>query len=117
MLPSNILDFVKILREMGKVVAIGLMAQINILVLRQLASAVGDGAVTHYWNANRLIDLSQGMIAVAIGSALLPNLSESVADKDWLTFKGDLSRAIRLAGFVLVPVALCLAYLRYPLLP
>lgn len=106
--------FRRILREMGKVVAIGLMAQINILVLRQLASSVGDGAVTHYWNANRLIDLSQGMIAVAIGSALLPNLSESVADKDWATFRSDLSRAIRLAGFVLIPVAFCLGVFAIP---
>ena len=104
-----------IVREMLKVVAIGLMAQINILVLRQLAASVGDGAVTHYWNANRLVDLSQGMIAVAVGSALLPNLSESVAGKDWTMFREDLARAIRLAAFFLVPVACCLATFGVPL--
>lgn len=107
--------FQKIVREITKVIAIGVMAQINIMVLRQLASSVGDGAVTHYWNANRLVDLSQGMIAVAIGSALLPSLAEAVAGKDWKTFSGDLSRAIRLAAFVLVPVAFCLVTFATPL--
>ena len=89
-----------IVREMMKVIAIGVMAQINIIVCRQLAVAEGTGALTHYWNATRLVDLSQGVIAVAIGSALLPNITESVAGKDWTTFRDDLSRAMRLAAFV-----------------
>jgi putative peptidoglycan lipid II flippase len=107
--------FRRLVRELLKVVAIGLMAQINILLLRQLATSVGDGAVTHYWNANRLVDLSQGMIAVAIGSALLPNLAEAVAEKDWPNFRQDLARAIALAAFVLIPVAACLTTFGLPL--
>ena len=104
-----------IVREMTKVIAIGVMAQINIIVCRQLAVAEGTGALTHYWNATRLVDLSQGIIAVAIGSALLPNITESVAGKDWSTFREDLSRAMRLAAFVLVPVAMCLTVFGTPL--
>jgi putative peptidoglycan lipid II flippase len=91
--------------EMGKVILIGVFAQINVLVLRQYAIWAGEGALTHYWNATRLIDLAQGMIAVGIGSALLPNITGSVADKNWDQFREDLTGAIRLAGFLLIPAA------------
>ena len=107
--------FRAIARELLKVIAIGVLAQINILVLRQLATSVGDGAVTQYWNANRLVDLSQGIIAVAVGSALLPNISQSVSDKNWDVFQRDLGGAVKLAGFFLVPVALGILVFATPL--
>ncbi len=97
--------FKAILKELGKVVLIGIFAQINILILRQLAATLQDGAVTHYWNANRLVDLFQGIVAVAIGSALLPNVSQAVAEKDWDQFREDLVGALRLAAFLLFPAA------------
>ncbi|MBT3219549.1 MAG: murein biosynthesis integral membrane protein MurJ, partial [Proteobacteria bacterium] len=104
-----------LMKELGKAVAIGIFAQLNILVLRQLAAAVGDGAITWYWNANRLVDLSQGMIAVAIGSALLPNISQSVADADWERVRTDLVGALRLASFLLIPVVASLVVFALPL--
>jgi putative peptidoglycan lipid II flippase len=94
-----------ILRELGKVILIGIFAQINILILRQLAAALQDGAVTHYYVANRLVDLFQGVVAVAIGSALLPNVSQAVAQEQWAQFRSDLVGAIRLAAFLLLPAA------------
>lgn len=103
-----------VLRELGKVVVIGLMAQVNILVLRQLAASQGTGAITWYWNANRIVDLAQGMIAVAIGSALLPTLSQAVASADWDRVRADITRALRLAGFLLVPAAAILLAFSQP---
>lgn len=102
-------------REMSKVLVIGIFAQLNILVLRQLAAMLGDGAITRYWYANRLIDLSQGMIAVAIGSALLPTISRAAAAMDFKQFEKDLVQALRLAGFILIPVATCLVPFALPL--
>jgi len=102
-------------REMSKVLVIGIFAQLNILVLRQLAAMLGDGAITRYWYANRLVDLSQGMIAVAIGSALLPNISQAAASLDFKQFREDLHQALRLAGFILIPVAACLIPFAVPL--
>jgi putative peptidoglycan lipid II flippase len=102
-------------REMSKVFVIGIFAQLNILVLRQLAAMLGDGAITRYWYANRLVDLSQGMIAVAIGSALLPNISQAAAALDFKQFRADLHQALRLAGFILIPVAVCLVPYAIPL--
>ena len=97
--------FRRLCREMGLVIGIGIFAQVNILVLRQLAAAHGTGAVTWYWNATRLIDLAQGVIAIAIGSAMLPDVSRAVAEKDWTAFRQDVARALRLAAFLLLPVA------------
>ncbi len=94
-----------VLWEMGKVVAIGIFAQINIIVLRQLATSLPEGAVTHYHNGTRIVDLAQGIVAVGIGSALLPNLATSVASKSWDQFRQDLAGALRLAAFLLLPIA------------
>lgn len=105
----------RVVLELGKVVAIGLFAQVNLIVLRQLAALLGDGAITRYWYANRLVDLSQGVIAVAIGSAILPDLARSVAAADWSSFRADLTRALRLAAFLLVPVAAVLGVFAEPL--
>ena len=94
-----------VLRELSKVVAIGLFAQINIIVLRQIATSLEDGSVTQYQNGVRIVDLAQGTVAVAIGSALLPNLASSVASESWDQFRRELIGALRLALFLLVPVA------------
>ncbi len=107
--------FRAVMRELSKVIAIGVFAQVNILVLRQLAALLEDGSVTRYWYANRLVDLSQGIIAVAIGSALLPGVTRAVVDADWQTFRVELVRAIRLAGFLLLPVAAVLLAFAEPI--
>ena len=79
--------FRKALGEMGKVVTIGVFAQLNIIVLRNIASELPSGSVTHYWYANRVVDLAQGVIAVAVGSALLPAISRAAKSDDWHAFE------------------------------
>lgn len=91
--------------EMSKVIAIGLFAQLNLLVLQQLATSLPPGSLTIYRNSTQLTDLAQGIVAVAIGSALLPNISVSVSTGSWDQFRAELGRAIRLASFLLVPAA------------
>ncbi len=97
--------FRHLLREMGKVAAIGLMAQVNVIVLRNLASQLVTGSVTWYWNATRLVDFSQGIIAVGVGSAMLPAISAAVAAEDWERFQGAFGSAVRLACALLFPAA------------
>jgi len=107
--------FKSLLKEMGKVLLIGLLAQVNIIVLRQLASLLGDGAVTRYWYANRLVDLAQGIVAVGISSALLPSASASVAEGDEEGMKHGLSYSFRLASFLLLPAATIIAVFAEPI--
>ncbi len=107
--------FRAVVRELLKVVGIGIFAQLNIIVLRTLASWLPDGAVTHYTIATRLIDFTQGIVAVALGSALLPALSSTLAEGRWDAFRADLVRALRLAAFLLFPAAVGVAVYAVPL--
>jgi putative peptidoglycan lipid II flippase len=91
--------------EMSKVLLIGVFAQINLVVLQQLATSLPAGSLTIYRNSTQLTDLAQGIVAVAIGSALLPNISVSVSTRSWDQFRDELTRALRLAAFLLIPAA------------
>ena len=97
--------FMRVLGEMGKVAIIGVMAQVNTLVLRYIASHLQEGAVTWYWNATRLVDFAQGIIAVGVGSALLPAISAAAAEGDGERFRSAFTGAARLAGVLLIPAA------------
>ncbi len=106
--------FRRLAGEMGKVVAIGLFAQVNIIVLRSLASWLPPGSVTHYWYATRMVDLAQGAVAVGVSSAALPLLADQVARADWSEFRDTFARSVRLIAVVLVPVAALLVVLGLP---
>ncbi|MCK5059357.1 MAG: murein biosynthesis integral membrane protein MurJ [Candidatus Aminicenantes bacterium] len=91
------------LGEMGKVILIGIFAQLNVVVLRQLASFLPAGSVTHYWNANRIMDLTHGIIAIGMGSALMPVVTRSVFEKDWHKVRDQLEYSIKMVAFFLFP--------------
>lgn len=101
--------------ELSKVIAIGIFAQINIVVLRQIATSLETGAVTWYTYSTRLIDLAQGIVAVGIGSALLPGVSRSVANQAWEELRDDVVGAIRLAAFLIFPAGAVLVSFAVPL--
>jgi len=100
--------------RMGEVVVIGIFAQLNILVLRLLASLLETGSVTHYHYATRVVDLAQGVIAVGVGSAALPELATAIAGKDFEDFRSKLHQALRLAAVLLIPSAAFTAVLALP---
>ncbi len=106
--------FQHMLSEMGKVMVIGLTAQINIIVLRRVASFLQTGAPTWYWNASRMVDFAQGIIAVGVGSALLPLVSKAVAREDWDGFQHAFVGSARLVAGLLLPAAVFIAVLAMP---
>ena len=106
--------FKDLLGEMGKVALIGIAAKINIIVLRYLASSLEEGAMTQYWNATRLVDFAQGIIAVGIASVLLPKIVEAVEQKDGDAFRENFAGASRLAGALLIPFAAFLVFFAEP---
>jgi putative peptidoglycan lipid II flippase len=107
--------FRSVMTEMGKVAVIGIMAQANIIVLRYIASHLTEGAVTWYWNATRLVDFAQGIIAVGIGSAMLPAISRAVAAHDGPGFQKAFSGATILAASLLIPAAAFVGILATPI--
>lgn len=107
--------FQRVLREMGKVVGIGIFAQFNVIVLRSLGAMVGDGAITHYWYANRIVDLAQGVISVSIASVALPPLAAAAANQDWTKLQETLDDALQTTAFLLIPAAAVVASLTLPI--
>jgi putative peptidoglycan lipid II flippase len=107
--------FHRLAREMGKVVMIGLVAQVNVVLLRLLASLLVEGSVTQYWYAARVVDLSQGAIAVGVGTALLPVISRDAALRQWDEFREHFGEAVRLVGLVMLPAAGLLLALAPPI--
>jgi putative peptidoglycan lipid II flippase len=89
--------------------------QINLLIDSIFASMI-TGAVSYLYYADRINQLPLAMIGIAIGIALLPNLSRRIKD-------GDFQSAIKLqntaleAGLILVmPATLALTVLSYPII-
>ena len=106
--------FVAMARELGKVTIIGIMAQINIIVIGRVASFLQEGSLTWYWYGVRIVDVAQGIIAVGVGSAMLPALSKAVAGTDWVGFERAFVDSVRLAAAVLLPAAAFLLVLATP---
>lgn len=51
-------------------------AQIMTIVNQKFAAGLSEGAMTHVYYVNRLLELPQSLIAISIGTALLPTLSQ-----------------------------------------
>ncbi len=89
--------------------------QLNIIVLRQLASTLPDGSVGYYYIADRLMQLALGTFAVAVATASLPTMSAHRArGQDGGLLRTWLS-ACRLTHFVTVPAACALVVFAVPI--
>src|SRR5210317_1119301 len=58
------------------------IVQLNIFILMLFASLVGEGAISHIYYADRIIDLPFALIAVAMTFTLLPYLSKNILDEE-----------------------------------
>ena len=58
------------------------IVQLNIFISMIFASMVGEGAISHIYYADRIIDLPFALVAVAMSITLLPYLSKNVLDED-----------------------------------
>ena len=76
-------EIIRLLKLLGPTVFGAGVYQINIVVLRNLASFLPEGQVTHYYNSSRLTELALGVFLFGIVSAALPELSRHTALKDW----------------------------------
>ncbi|UWQ14923.1 murein biosynthesis integral membrane protein MurJ [Aliiroseovarius sp. M344] len=85
----------------------GGVTQINLLVGRQVASFF-DGAVAWLYYADRLYQLPLGVVGIAIGVVLLPELSRNLRSGENLAGRAALSRAGELALALTFPAAVAL---------
>lgn len=93
--------------------ATGVM-QIN-LVVGQLVASRFEGAVSWLFAADRLYQLPLGIVGIAVGIVLLPDLSRKLEAGDAAGAKSALSRAAEFAMLLTIPSAVALCIIALPL--
>ena len=89
--------------------------QVNALVGGILASLLATGSISWLYYADRLMELPVGLVAVALGTVLLPNLSRLHADADAAGFSATLDWGLRMGLLLGVPASTALFVLAAPL--
>lgn len=92
----------------------GGVVQINLLIGRQVASFF-EGAVAWLNYADRLYQLPLGVVAVAVGVVLLPELSRRLGAGDEIGGQDAFNRASELSLSLTIPAAVALMVIPYPL--
>lgn len=108
----------EILRLLGPRMVGSAVYQASVLVDTALASlsfVVGEGAVAALYYANRLVQLPLALFGTASSQASLPALAEQAAHQDWAAFQSTVVSVMRAVSFVLVPSAVGLMVLAFPI--
>jgi putative peptidoglycan lipid II flippase len=92
----------------------GGVVQINMLVGRQVASYT-PGAVSWLVYADRLYQLPLGVVGIAIGTVLLPDLSRRLRAKDAVGGRDSLNRGAEFALALTLPATVALIVIAGPL--
>ncbi|MEO1238545.1 MAG: murein biosynthesis integral membrane protein MurJ, partial [Pseudomonadota bacterium] len=92
----------------------GGVVQVNLLVGRQVASFF-EGAVVWLWFADRLYQLPLGVVGIAIGVVLLPDLSRRLAANDVTGGRDAFNRAAEISLALTVPAAVALLVVPIPI--
>ena len=98
----------------GPAVLAGGVVQINLLVGRQVASFT-EGAVAWLSYADRLYQLPLGVVGIAIGTVLLPDLSRRLRAGDGAGGRASLNRGAEFALALTIPAAVALFVIAEPL--
>ncbi|MEL7097209.1 MAG: murein biosynthesis integral membrane protein MurJ [Pseudomonadota bacterium] len=93
--------------------ATGVM-QIN-LVVGQLVASRFDNAVSWLFAADRLYQLPLGVVGIAVGIVLLPDLARRLAADDTEGAQGALSRAAEVSMALTLPSAVALVVIPFPI--
>jgi putative peptidoglycan lipid II flippase len=92
----------------------GGVVQINLLVGRQVGSFF-DGAIAWLSFADRLYQLPLGVVGIAVGVVLLPDLSRKLRAKDDTGGREALSRAGEISMALTIPSAIALMVIPVPI--
>lgn len=105
--------------KVGKLLVPAIIAasasQINTLIDTMLASTLLTGSISWLYYADRLLELPVGLVAVALGTVLLPNLSRLHAADDSAAFANTIDWGLRMAIVLGLPAAAALYVLALPL--
>lgn len=97
--------------------------QIAVMAVIKVANAATENppesvfvpGVTVYNNAYLMMMMAHGIVAVSVITALMPRMTRAADDRRWPELAGHLSSGIRLASFLLVPIAAAFVALHEPI--
>lgn len=92
------------------------VSQINIALSNILASFLPSGSITYLFYSMRLIQFPIGIFGVAMGTAVLPTLSEHAVKGNLDGLRDDFSFALRVLFFITIPAMAGLIALRGPII-
>lgn len=107
---------IRILKLMGPA-ALGVsVAQVSLLINTQIASWLGDGAVSWLYFADRLMEFPSALLGVALGTVLLPALVRHHGEANPRAYSRLLDWGLRVSLALAAPAAVALAVLAVPLI-
>jgi putative peptidoglycan lipid II flippase len=106
----------KIMRLMVPTLFGSSVAQVNLLFNTLAASLLMGGSVTWLYYSDRLLEFPLGMFGVAIGTVILPHLSNRHVDADPAGYSKGLDWGFRLCLLIGIPACLGLVLCAQPLL-
>jgi putative peptidoglycan lipid II flippase len=98
----------------GPAILAGGVVQINLLVGRQVASQT-EGAISWLVYADRLYQLPLGVVGIAIGTVLLPDLARRLRAGDAEGGRDSFNRSLEFAMTLTLPAAIALIVIALPL--
>jgi putative peptidoglycan lipid II flippase len=107
---------IRILRLMGPAILGVSVAQISMIINTNIASHLGDGAVSWIYYADRLLEFPSALLGVALGTVLLPSLVRRHATADRDGYSRLLDWGLRVTLLLALPAALALAMISVPII-
>lgn len=92
------------------------VGQLSFLVSSRTLAALGNAYVTFNFCAFRVVDFVLGGFVVSLTRAVLPSLSEQALEAGRESYRGTLSLALRLVGFVTIPSMIGLLLIARPVI-
>ncbi|MDX8397460.1 MAG: murein biosynthesis integral membrane protein MurJ [Mariprofundaceae bacterium] len=90
--------------------------QINILIGTILATLLPTGAVSYLYYADRIVQLPLALFGIAMGTALLPSLSEHLAHQRQDQAKHELQQGLTWLSWITLPASIGLFFLAEPII-
>ena len=106
----------RVLRKMGPAVFAVSAAQISLMINTSIASRLVEGSISWLTYADRLMEFPTALLGVALGTILLPSLSQANASGDKEEYSSLLDWGLRLTLLLAAPAAIGMATLAEPLI-
>lgn len=106
--PEYTANIKRLFKLMGPgVIGAGVM-HVNLFADMIIASMLASGSISYLYYADRLNQLPLGMVGIAVGTALLPMLSKTIAAKDDVQTKHLFNRALEICLLLALPAGVAL---------